>query len=283
MTKLWARAILVLGVKLAVALALAQEEKANPDVAGNRALDERFNAAVQNRDLAAVMACYSKSDSVTSVDPTGKKYRGPVEVRANWQQFIDAHKAIKMTNFESKFSRLADGLVAGHGIAEMMLTPNEGKPYRIAFDFTDVRRKEGGKWVYLYDRVTVNDNPTAGDPLYKRLGGYDAIAAVVDDFVPRLVSDATLKRFFGGLSADSGARVRQHLVDQVCNVTGGPCLYTGRDMKVVHTGMSINAKDWDIMAKHFVATLDKFQVGKKEKEELLNIVGTLKGQIVEKQ
>jgi hemoglobin len=54
-------------------------------------------------------------------------------------------------------------------------------------------------------------------------------------------------------------------------------------MKVVHTGMSINAKDWDIMAKHFVATLDKFQVGKKEKEELLNIVGTLKGQIVEKQ
>src|SRR5262250_3277052 len=67
--------------------------------------------------------------------------------------------------------------------------------------------------------------------LYERLGGYDAIAAVVDDFVGRLVTDPRFSKFFVGLSNDSKKRVRQHVVDQFCAAAGGPCVYTGRDMK----------------------------------------------------
>src|SRR5688500_18173688 len=75
----------------------------------------------------------------------------------------------------------------------------------------------------------------AGKTLYQRLGGYDAVAAVVDDFVGRLATDKAFVRFFGGLSTDSQKRLRQNVVDQFCEATGGPCFYLGRTMKASHT------------------------------------------------
>jgi hemoglobin len=122
----------------------------------------------------------------------------------------------------------------------------------------------------------------AGPNLYKRLGGYDAIAAVSDDFVPRLIADKQVGRFLVGLSENSKGRLRQMFVEFVCAGTGGPCIYTGRDMKTSHKGMGITASDWDISVKHLVATLEKFKVPEKEKTELLTIVSGLKGDIVEK-
>jgi len=116
--------------------------------------------------------------------------------------------------------------------------------------------------------------------LYHRLGGYDAIAAVTDDFVGRLASDPQLKRFFIGLSVDSQKKLRQHVVDFLCNATGGPCLYIGRDMKTAHTGLGITEDDWSSTVKHLVATLDKFKVPEKEKNEVLGAISGLKGDIV---
>ncbi|HJU56597.1 MAG TPA: group 1 truncated hemoglobin [Pyrinomonadaceae bacterium] len=118
--------------------------------------------------------------------------------------------------------------------------------------------------------------------LYKRLGGYDALAAVTDDFIGRLVADKSLGRFFGGASNDSKKRIRQLVVDQLCAATGGPCLYIGRDMKTTHTGLGITEDDWTASVKHLTDTLDKFKVPKAEKDELFKIVGTLKPDIVEK-
>ena len=118
--------------------------------------------------------------------------------------------------------------------------------------------------------------------LYERLGGYNAIAAVVDDFVGRLVSDKKFERFFSGHSTDSKKRIRQHIVDQLCAAAGGPCIYTGRTMKDSHMGLGITEDDWSASAKHLVATLDKFKVPEAEKKELLDVVTTLKGDIVEK-
>jgi len=69
------------------------------------------------------------------------------------------------------------------------------------------------------------------DSLYKRLGGYDALAAVTDEFIGRLATDPKEGRFFVGLSTDSKTRVRQHVVDLLCLATGGPCKYTGRDLE----------------------------------------------------
>jgi len=117
--------------------------------------------------------------------------------------------------------------------------------------------------------------------LYKRLGGYDAIAAVTDDFLGKLAGDPQLGRFFGGHSSDSLKRIRQNIVDQLCAATGGPCVYVGRDMKTAHAGLKISEKDWDTTVKYLVATLDKFNVPAKEKDEVLGAVGGLKKDIVE--
>jgi hemoglobin len=118
--------------------------------------------------------------------------------------------------------------------------------------------------------------------LYERLGGYNAIAAVVDDFVGRLVTDKQFERFFAGHSTDSKKRIRQHIVDQFCAAAGGPCIYTGRTMKDSHVGLGISEAEWDGAAKHLVATLDKFKVPEPEQKELLAFVTSLKADIVEK-
>jgi hemoglobin len=121
-----------------------------------------------------------------------------------------------------------------------------------------------------------------GPSLYKRLGGYDAIAAVVDDFIPRLVADKQIGRFLVGLSDNSKARLRQLFVEQACFATGGPCVYTGRDMKTTHKGLGITGGEWDQAVKLLVATLDKFKVPDKEKNEFLAIIASTKADIVEK-
>jgi hemoglobin len=128
------------------------------------------------------------------------------------------------------------------------------------------------------DAAVAQQGPTP----YKRLGGYDAIAAVTDDFIGRLVGDAQFTRFSAGHSTDSLKRVRQLIVDQLCAATGGPCVYIGRDMKTTHAGLNITEKDWDASVKHLVASLDKFSVPAKEKDDTLAVVSTLKKDIVEK-
>lgn len=118
--------------------------------------------------------------------------------------------------------------------------------------------------------------------LYERLGGYNAIAAVVDDFVGRLVGDKRFERFFAGHSKDSQKRIRQHILDQLCAAAGGPCFYTGRDMKTTHEGLGISEEDWQAAVNHLVASLDKFKVPKREKDEMLAAVSKFKNDIVEK-
>ena len=118
--------------------------------------------------------------------------------------------------------------------------------------------------------------------LYQRLGGYDALAAVTDDFIGRMATDKQLSKFFVGHSEDSLKKIRQLVVDQLCAATGGPCIYIGRDMKTVHKGLGISEDDWNVAVVHLTATLDKFKVPTPEKNEVLAAVSTLKTDIVEK-
>lgn len=116
--------------------------------------------------------------------------------------------------------------------------------------------------------------------LYQRLGGYDALAAVTDDFIGRLATDPQLKRFFVGHNKEGITRIRQHVIDFLCVATGGPCAYTGQDMRTAHTGLGITDADWDVSVKDLVATLDKLHVPEKEKGEVLSAISPLKADIV---
>jgi hemoglobin len=117
--------------------------------------------------------------------------------------------------------------------------------------------------------------------LYHRLGGYDAIAAVTDDFINRLATDPQFAKFFTSLSTDSKLHLRQLVVDQLCAATGGPCVYIGRSMKQSHKGLGITKAEWDKSAGHLAASLDKFHVPAREKGEVLAAATTLEPDIID--
>ncbi len=117
--------------------------------------------------------------------------------------------------------------------------------------------------------------------LYERLGGYDDIAAVVAALMVRIKDDDKLRRFYDHRGADGIAREQQLLVDFLCASSGGPMVYTGRDMKTVHVGMRIDEEDWKRAVVHLTATLGAFEVPEPEKGEVMSFHENLKSEIVE--
>jgi hemoglobin len=128
-------------------------------------------------------------------------------------------------------------------------------------------------------------SPTGGATspasLYQRLGGYDAIVAVVDLLLPRLQTDAQLGRFWAHRGTDGLRREKQLLIDFLCQSTGGPLYYTGRDLKTSHQGMRISASDWRIFLRHVTATLDETLAGRPEYHEVLSFIESTRGELVE--
>jgi hemoglobin len=124
-------------------------------------------------------------------------------------------------------------------------------------------------------------DPTS--PLYERLGGLKGITAVVDDFIDRLVTNKTLNRnpeIDAGRKRSPAPYLKYQVSAMVCEVTGGPCKYTGKGMKESHAHMNITQKEWDVMAGEFKKSLAKFKVPAKEQQELFEIVGKTKADIV---
>jgi hemoglobin len=117
-----------------------------------------------------------------------------------------------------------------------------------------------------------------GKSLYARLGGKGAITAVVNEFVSRVAADDRINAYFAGADLE---KLKTHLVNQICQASGGPCKYTGKNMKAAHEGMMITTADFNALVEDLIATLDKFKVGEKEKGELLAVLGPMKGDIVE--
>lgn len=117
--------------------------------------------------------------------------------------------------------------------------------------------------------------------LYKRLGGYDAISAVANDLLPRLIGDKLLGRFWNNRGDDGIAREKQLLIDFLCSSAGGPSYYTGRDMKLSHKGMRIGEADWQAFLGHLNGTLDAFKVPAQECAEVRAFIESTKADIVE--
>ena len=118
--------------------------------------------------------------------------------------------------------------------------------------------------------------------LYTRLGGYDAIAAVVDDLLPRLRSDDLLSRFWTSpRSVDTLNRERQLAVDFIAAAAGGPTIYLGRDMKLSHKGMGITKADYAAFMRCLSDTLSTFEVPEPERCEVVTFATSLEADIVE--
>ena len=119
--------------------------------------------------------------------------------------------------------------------------------------------------------------------LYDRLGGIKGITLVVDDFIDRLVTNKTLNKnpaINAGRKASPAPYLKVQVAQLMCEATGGPCKYTGKDMKSAHAHLNISEKEWDVMAAEFKKSLDKFKVPAAEQNELFDVVGKTKADIV---
>ena len=119
--------------------------------------------------------------------------------------------------------------------------------------------------------------------LYDRLGGKQAIQAVVNDFVETILTDKriTNPKVAHVMATIDIDRLKSLLVDQICMGTGGPCEYKGRSMKATHKGLEISEAGFNYVVDDLVKTLDKYKVPEKEKNELLALLGPMKPDIVE--
>jgi hemoglobin len=117
--------------------------------------------------------------------------------------------------------------------------------------------------------------------LYERIGRYDGISLIADEYLKGIRSDPQFARF-SGRGADSLRKAKQLLKDQLCSLTGGPCVYIGRDMKTAHSGLGITDEEWASNMRYMSAALDKAKIGGKEKTEFLAIVEGLRPAIVDK-
>ncbi len=117
----------------------------------------------------------------------------------------------------------------------------------------------------------------AGGSLYERLGGIDAITAVVDKFTADQLADPRIAKRYTNTDI---AAWRGHLTDLICQASGGPCEYTGRAMEKAHARLSITEDEFNWTAEHLVAALNHFNVPQAEQEELVTIVASLKDKVV---
>ncbi len=140
-------------------------------------------------------------------------------------------------------------------------------------------RKLRGLTIALYLSAALLGGAVAQEKtLYERLGGKDAIKGVVDELVAIVAADPRINKKFARSNID---RLKFELVEQICAVTGGPCKYTGRDMKTAHKNMGVTDGEFNALVEDLVKALDKFNVGEKEKKDLLAILAPLRPQIVE--
>ena len=117
--------------------------------------------------------------------------------------------------------------------------------------------------------------------LYQRIGGYDVIAAAIDGMLMRMRADPQFARFAMGRSEDSHRRARQFLVDQLCALAGGPCFYTGRDMKTSHKGLGITERDWEATMTYMRGSMAELNIPRREQDEVVALWARYKGDIVE--
>lgn len=113
--------------------------------------------------------------------------------------------------------------------------------------------------------------------LYDRLGGKEAITAVVNELAANVAADNRINQRFAKANIK---QFKSNMVDLLCMGAGGPCTYKGLDMKTMHTGMKISEAEFGAMAENVVKTMNKFNVPAQEQSEVLAMLGSMKGDII---
>lgn len=267
-------------VVLFVSALLAAPASAQTDF---KALMRQTLDAWETLDVSKPAPFYAKEPTRTFYDIAPLKYTGWNAYAEGVQKaFYEVIKSAKFTLNDDVQVQQGGKSAWGSATFKLDMVTKDGAHESAEGRWTVVWEKSGKSWLIVHEHVSFPaPTPSAGpQSLYKRLGGYDAIAAVTDDFLGRLVGDPQLKRFFTGTSTDSQRRIRQLAVEQLCAATGGPCFYIGRATRTAHEGLNITEADWQATVNHLVATLNKFNVPEREKSEVLSAISGMRKDIV---
>ena len=270
-------------VSLFLGMVASTSAYAAPPAADFKAMMRKTLDAWETLDPANAAAFYDPNPDNVYFDTTPLKYTGFAEYAEGVKNNFPDLASVKFTLGDDVRIHPHGNMTWATATLHFDLATKSGAG--MAFDgrWTLIWEKRGANWLIVHEHVSAPlpvPPSAAGLPLYKRLGGYDALAAVADDFLPRLVKDPQLGKYFVGQGSDSLKRIRQLLVDQLCVATGGPCLYLGRPMRTVHAGLKISDNDWDIAVDRLIETLLQFKVPDKERDDLLTVVAGLKKDIV---
>ena len=115
--------------------------------------------------------------------------------------------------------------------------------------------------------------------LYDRLGGHPVITAVVAETITKMSSNPRVNQSFEKVDLK---RLHKMVVEQLCSLAGGPCTYSGDDMKIVHAGLNITESEFFAQVETLRAALDHNGVPTREKNELLRLLAPMKRDVVTK-
>lgn len=130
----------------------------------------------------------------------------------------------------------------------------------------------------VFAGCVATEQTPAGWSLHARIGGKPVISVVVEQSVANVLADT---RINGRFAITDIRKLKGHLVDHLCRTTGGPCPYSGRDMKTAHAGMRISTGDVGAFVEDLVKAMDMAKVPAQEKGELLGLLGAMKKDIIE--
>lgn len=119
--------------------------------------------------------------------------------------------------------------------------------------------------------------------LYDRLGGQPAVEAVANGLVDKILADSRVNKWFAhaASSPENTKAYKATLAAFICQSVGGPCKYTGRDMVAAHKGRKVTNEAFNAVAEDLAAQLDELKVPQKEKQEVMELVGSLRPAIVQ--
>ncbi len=251
------------------------------DLEGLKATIDASQSAFEARDPAAIAATYAEDGAVMS--PNSETVTGQAAIEDFWREVLASGIDLGVAKTTNLYAHGDVGYEVGtYAVTDPDGAIDEGKYVRIW-------RHGDGKWQLQH--VTWNSNLPLSAPqseaesdqetLYQRLGGYDVVAAIFDNWAPRVSGDPELSKFLTEIDEEMGKRGRELGLDLLCELTGGPCFYTGRNMKMVHKGLGITDEHWQSTLDYMVETLDEMNIHNDEKTDFIHVFDGLKGYIVD--
>jgi hemoglobin len=271
--------LVCLGLVPAIVGARGNADKA---IEENKAMDSRVRDAFTRKDVQTIMSFYWKSPSLVVVFPNASIQKGWDNVKTTLEGYLNSLEAIEFSDVRTDY-RISGDVVTVFSTLRSRVRLKDGSVEEGLIITTSQRQKIGKDWFIVHEHMSMpmaHQGPQPSDSLYKRLGGYDAIAAVTDDLLARMATDPTIAPLLRGVNESRLKKIRQLLVDMLCEITGGPCIYTGADMATAHAGLGIKDSEWRRFMSLLDQTLDKFQVPDRERGEVRAMIAGMRPLIV---